>query len=722
MSDHEYFTRSKNPDLRLDFQELDFDSDDDDDDDEDEDGNLEGLIDYECEEEYSEKMLNEELDKLRGTKVNKKKDKKKDKTKDKKKDKTKEKKGKDTEELNNKTTELFLSYIMMNVLSEMDMKTPRRNKKKSYLLSKKNNSPMKIGKSKKGNIEKIEEEIKGVEKNCDITIEELVIDSETPSNCKEKDKEFNDDDEEDLDEEDLDDEDLDLDLDDEDLDLEDEDLEEEDLEDLEDEDDEEEDFNEEEDFDDEEDDEEEDDEEEDFNDEEEDIQMSPKIGEEEEEETSDEEYETYDEYDDEFCELTTLEDDDDKELDYFSNLPEDFKKNTIMELKKIKDINDTDTPLRFKVLGSEMSIKSKSIAINNIDKLGEMDVSSDEHYKMNKWIDGLIKIPFGKNIEIPVNDSNSIEEKRDYIINAKKTLDKAIYGHNEAKQHILQVIGKWIKNPKSQGNVLAIQGPMGNGKTTLVKEGISKAIGRPFAFIALGGASDSAFFDGHSYTYIGSHWGRVIDILIESKCMNPVIYFDELDKVSETHKGDEIIHLLTHLTDPSQNNVFQDNYFPGIEIDVSKALFIFSFNEEEKVNRILKDRMYVINTKGFKVDDKLSITKDYLLPELLETFLFTKEEIIFPDDTIKMIIEKYTLNEEGVRNLKRSLETIISKINIYNLSYDRDDNNNKDNKKSLELEFELKDFSIPFTITEEIAEKLLSLKKDSDKPPEHMYM
>ena len=104
---------------------------------------------------------------------------------------------------------------------------------------------------------------------------------------------------------------------------------------------------------------------------------------------------------------------------------------------------------------------------------------------MNKWIDGLIKIPFGKNIDIPVNDSNSIEEKRNYIINAKKTLDKAIYGHNEAKQHILQVIGKWIKNPKSQGNVLAIQGPMGNGKTTLVKEGISKAIGRPFAFIAL---------------------------------------------------------------------------------------------------------------------------------------------------------------------------------------------------------------------------------------------
>jgi ATP-dependent Lon protease len=425
-----------------------------------------------------------------------------------------------------------------------------------------------------------------------------------------------------------------------------------------------------------------------------------------------------DQYEEEFLELTTLDDEEDKELEYFSKLSDDSKESNINQLKLIKQINDTDTPLRFKVLNSDMSLKSKSIAISNIDKLEEMDASSDEYYKMNKWINGLIKIPFGETIHLPVNDTNTIQEKRDFIVNTKKTLDEAIYGHNEAKNHILQVIGKWIKNPKSQGNVLAIQGPMGNGKTTLVKQGISKAIDRPFAFIALGGASDSAFFDGHSYTYIGSHWGRVVDILIESKCMNPVIYFDELDKVSETYKGDEIINLLTHLTDPSQNNVFQDNYFPGIELDLSKALFIFSFNEEEKVNRILKDRMYVINTKGFKTDDKLSITRDYLLPELLDTFVFDKEELIFPDNTVKIIIEKYTMNEQGVRNLKRCLETIISKINIYNLSYDK----NNDNKENIDLEFKLDDFSLPFTITEEIAEKLLNLKKNDDKPPEHMYM
>ena len=119
-------------------------------------------------------------------------------------------------------------------------------------------------------------------------------------------------------------------------------------------------------------------------------------------------------------------------------------------------------------------------------------------------------------------------------------------------------------------------GPMGNGKTTLVKEGIAKMINRPFEFISLGGATDSCYLDGHSYTYEGSIPGKIVDIVKKAKCMNPVIYFDELDKVSETPKGEEIINLLIHLTDFSQNDHFIDKYYNNIPIDLSKALFIFS--------------------------------------------------------------------------------------------------------------------------------------------------
>lgn len=434
-------------------------------------------------------------------------------------------------------------------------------------------------------------------------------------------------------------------------------------------------------------------------------------------ETEEEEFE-YDEYDDKFIEI--IEDDihEDQELEYFQDLTPEEKQKHISELEEIKKINKSNIPLRFKILNSDMDIKTKSIAIENIEKLSEMDVSTGEYCKMDKWINGLIKIPFGRFNELDISNGNTNDEKREFLYKTYSTLDKAIYGHKEAKMHILQVIGKWIKNPSSQGNVLALQGPMGNGKTTLVKEGIAKAINRPFAFIALGGASDSAFFDGHSYTYEGSHWGRIIDILIESKCMNPIIYFDELDKVSETFKGEEIIHLLTHLTDPSQNSLFQDNYFPGVHIDLSKCLFIFSFNDETKVDRILKDRMYVINTKGFKPEDKVSICNNYILPELMEIFMFNKDDINFEKEAIEYIIEKYTEKEEGVRNLKRCLETIISKINIYNLSQ----TNIQTEENKIPLTFEIENFSIPISINKEKIEILLSRKEDNYKPPEHMYM
>ena len=430
---------------------------------------------------------------------------------------------------------------------------------------------------------------------------------------------------------------------------------------------------------------------------------------------SDDSDEEYDDLDEKFVDLTENDFHEDEEYDYFHGLEKEKKEEYIKNIEDINQITKSNIPLKFKVLNSAMDMNTKSIAITNINKLNDMDVSTGEYCKMDKWINGLINIPFGEYVNLPIDNKNTFEEKREYLQKTYDTLDNAIYGHEDAKTHILQVIGKWIKNPGSQGNVLALQGPMGNGKTTLVKEGISKAINRPFAFIALGGASDSSYFDGHSYTYEGSHWGRIIDILISSKCMNPVIYFDELDKVSETFKGDEIIHLLTHLTDPSQNSLFQDNYFPGVHFDLSKALFIFSFNDESKIDRILKDRMYVINTKGFKPNDKISISRNYLLPELYETFLFSKDDIVFSDETILYIIEKHTNKEEGVRNLKRSFETIISKINIYYLSSTNSD-------KKVNLNFTIENFSFPMKITNEMIDNLLFKKEDSDKPPEHMYM
>ena len=187
---------------------------------------------------------------------------------------------------------------------------------------------------------------------------------------------------------------------------------------------------------------------------------------------------------------------------------------------------------------------------------------------------------------------------------------------------------------------------------------------RPFAFIALGGMQDASFLQGHEYTYEGSKCGRIVEMLTETGCMNPVIFFDELDKVSDTPKGEEITNLLCHLTDSSQNKEFHDKYFSGINFDLSRATFIFSYNNASAINPILLDRMYKIKTKGFDKKSKTKIANNYLLPKILKDFNFSDGDVTFKEEAIHKLIESHSNKEEGVRNLKRNIETIIFKLNI----------------------------------------------------------
>jgi ATP-dependent Lon protease len=298
--------------------------------------------------------------------------------------------------------------------------------------------------------------------------------------------------------------------------------------------------------------------------------------------------------------------------------------------------------------------------------------------------------------------------------NAMKTLDECTYGLNDAKMQIMQMVGQWISNPSAMGTAIAIHGPMGTGKTTIVKEGISKILGREFAFIALGGAGDSSFLEGHSYTYEGSSWGKIVQILIDSKCMNPVIYFDELDKISDTAKGEEIIGILTHLTDTSQNSQFHDKYFTEVEFDLSKCLFIFSYNDESKVNPILKDRMYRIQTKGYDAKQKVIIARNYMLPKIREQVNFTEEEVIIPDETINYIASSQSLTkgESGVRNLKRCLEIIYTKLNLFRLM--KPGNNIFEKDMDIKVEF-------PFTVTKKEVDIFIKNEENQNQSLLAMY-
>jgi ATP-dependent Lon protease len=392
------------------------------------------------------------------------------------------------------------------------------------------------------------------------------------------------------------------------------------------------------------------------------------------------------------------------DFDFFEKLEIDQQKKIIKELREINKLTRIEKPYRLTLLESDIPITLKSAAMKKIATLRYMEPGSGEFYKIKNWVDTFMRLPFNNYKSLPITIDNGVEACHEFMANAQKTLNEAVYGMNDAKMQIMQMLGQLLTNPKAIGTAIAIHGPAGTGKTSIVKEGISKILNRPFAFIALGGATDSSFLEGHGYTYEGSTWGKIVQILIDSKCMNPVIYFDELDKISDTPKGEEITGILTHLTDTSQNSQFHDKYFTEIDFDLSKCLFIFSYNDESKVNPILRDRMYRIQTKGYNQKQKTVIANDYLLPKIREQVRFENGDIIVPDDVIHYIVENFCSKEDGVRNLKRCLEIIHTKLNLYRLM--KPGSNLFEEDMSLKVEF-------PFTVTKAIVDKLIKNVKEN---------
>ena len=259
-------------------------------------------------------------------------------------------------------------------------------------------------------------------------------------------------------------------------------------------------------------------------------------------------------------------------------------------------------------------------------------------------------------------------EKVNYIKNVRQILDTAVYGHNEPKVQLERIIAQWI-NGDCNGYCFGFEGPPGTGKTTIAKKGLTKCLSskdgtpRPFSFIPIGGSTNGSSLEGHCYTYVGSTWGRIVDVLMESKCMNPIIFIDELDKVSNTEHGKEIIGILTHMTDSSQNDEFIDKYFAGVKIDLSKALIIFSYNDPELIDRILLDRIHRIKFKALTKQEKFHVTFNHLLPEIFTSVGINKDDIIFDEKIIEFIIDNYTF-EAGARKLKEKLFEIVRELNL----------------------------------------------------------
>lgn len=356
-----------------------------------------------------------------------------------------------------------------------------------------------------------------------------------------------------------------------------------------------------------------------------------------------------------------------EEQDYYDELPKSKKKKLNKQMKQIEAlVSEGEVPRKFRILELPIPDSTKASVIKKLDMLTQMEEEGGDTHKLRNWVDGFMRIPFGQFVPLPVKMDDGAAPCAKFLSETRESLDNAVYGMQPAKTQIMQLLAQWIANPGSVGNVIALKGPMGVGKTSFARNGVANVLKRPFEFFSLGGATDSANFVGHSYTYEGSMWGRVVDSLISARCMNPVMYFDELDKVSETAQGQEIISMLIHLTDRSQNSQFHDRYFAGIDIDLSQCLFVFSFNDESKVHPILKDRMQVITCTGYSADDKFQIVEKYIWPQMLERTNF--KDLKITQDAIKFLIREYSSEEEGVRTLIRALETLTTRINLLRIA------------------------------------------------------
>lgn len=335
---------------------------------------------------------------------------------------------------------------------------------------------------------------------------------------------------------------------------------------------------------------------------------------------------------------------------------------------------------------NKVGLFSRAIEIIEFYSNGEKYIIDDIISEFNKVINAN---PLISNNDIK-NDIQKINKNMktitDYMSDVKSTLDKAVHGHDKAKKQIERIIGQWI-NGEQDGYCFGFEGPPGVGKTSLSKNGISNCLkddkgnSRPFAMIQMGGDSNGSTLHGHNYTYVGSTWGSIVQILIDKKCMNPIIFIDEVDKISRTEHGKEIVGILTHLLDPTQNDCFQDKYFTGIDLDLSKALFILSYNDVDAIDKILLDRVHRIKFSNLSLEDKLIICNMHILPDVYKK-MGLENMICFSDDVLKFIIDEYTC-ESGVRKLKEILFEIVGEINLDILK-----NNEKDYELPINISIE----------------------------------
>lgn len=312
----------------------------------------------------------------------------------------------------------------------------------------------------------------------------------------------------------------------------------------------------------------------------------------------------------------------------------------------------------------ETSASNKSVIFKHWNNMQRLDPTSTEYYKNQMFVDRALSYPWNKTFDIKSLLTDT--DIKTFISNLKRSLDEEINGMDQVKDEILNLVCKFITNPQSNRNNLALVGAAGVGKSKFIQV-ISKTLGLPMKVISLGGIKDSAFFLGHSYVYVESGPGKIIQNVIDARVSNPILYFDELDKVSETESGKDIYAFMSFLTDYTQNTQFSDHYFYGLKFDLSKVFFVFTFNDIHKIDKVLLDRLNVVHVPTPNRQQICEILEAHSIPEIQKN-IGIPCNVVMSRDLIRLLVDKFheavDINvSSGVREYYRLLEKIFLRLN-----------------------------------------------------------
>jgi ATP-dependent Lon protease len=317
------------------------------------------------------------------------------------------------------------------------------------------------------------------------------------------------------------------------------------------------------------------------------------------------------------------------------------------ELKQKDDNAKEIDDLRVKIKESSMSKEARDVAEKELARMEKMMPMAPDASVIRTYIEWLLDLPWKKLTEDNLD-----------LTRAKEILDEDHFGLDKVKERVIEYLAVLSRVKKIKGPILCFIGPPGVGKTSIAKS-VARSLGRNFARISMGGVRDEAEIRGHRRTYIGSMPGKIIQSMKKAGSSNPVFILDEIDKMGSDWRGDPSSALLEVL-DPEQNYAFGDHYL-DVDYDLSDVMFITTANTLSNIPTTLLDRLEIIRFSGYTDEEKLSITKNFLIPKQMKDHGLQKEELQIEDNAIKNVIASYT-RESGVRNLNREIANLCRKV------------------------------------------------------------